>query len=167
PSGHKTGSQIRDKRGFMPNQGFLCGAHELWFEHIPTVDEVRQGFHGIVGRSPSMKAFTRHLELLAPRLSTVLFTGESGTGKSQAAEVLHQLSGRKGEFVEVNCSTLTNGDMGLSELFGHTKNAFTGAQQARKGAFRSAEGGTLFLDEFGDLSLEVQAKLLTALERRV
>ena len=167
PGGHVTGSQILDKRGFMPGQGALFGGHEIWMERIPTLQDVRQGFHGIVGRSPSVRGFIKQLELVGRRSGSVLLTGESGTGKTQAARVLHELSGREGKFFSVNCANLPNREMSLSELFGHVKGAFTGAHQDRKGAFRTAKGGTLFLDEFGDLSLEVQAQLLTAIEDRL
>jgi len=110
-----------------------------------------------------MKELYRQLELVGP-LASVMLSGESGTGKTEAARVLHELSGRTGEFVAVNCGDLTNLEMALSELFGHVKGAFTHGIKDRLGLIRQADGGTLFLDEFGDLHLDVQAKLLRVLE---
>jgi transcriptional regulator with PAS, ATPase and Fis domain len=94
----------------------------------------------------------------------VLLLGETGTGKTMIARRIHDASSRKGgPFVEVNCSAIPE-NLAESELFGHVKGAFTGADKPRSGKFRAAQGGTLFLDEVGDLSLEIQAKLLNALE---
>ena len=95
---------------------------------------------------------------------TTILLGETGTGKSVLARQMHAWSGRKEAFVEVNCANL-GASLAESELFGHTRGAFTGADRAKQGRFKEAHGGTLFLDEVGELSLEVQAKLLTAVER--
>ena len=121
---------------------------------------------GLVGESPAMQEIRDLVRRLAPLPSTVLITGESGTGKEVAAAALHQLSGRAGRaFVPVNCGAIAP-DVIESELFGHTKGAFTGADSARDGLFVYAQGGTLFLDEVGELPLPLQAKLLRVLEER-
>src|SRR5262249_39080112 len=95
----------------------------------------------------------------------VLVEGETGTGKELAAEGLHEASGREGAFVAVNCGAIPR-ELIESELFGHEKGAFTGAVRERIGAFAAADKGTLFLAEVGELPLDLQAKLLRALERR-
>lgn len=102
---------------------------------------------------------------LAPTEIPVLLQGETGSGKEVMARALHDQSGRRGAFVPVNCATLPR-ELIASELFGHAKNAFSGAASARSGLFRTADGGTLFLDEVGDLPLELQPSLLRALEER-
>ncbi len=121
-------------------------------------------FPMIIGKS---KALTDALELLkkaAPTRATVLITGESGTGKELFAKALHHLSPRKdGPFVAVNCAAIPK-DLLESELFGHEKGSFTGAEARRLGKFELADKGTLFLDEIGDMALALQAKLLRALQ---
>jgi transcriptional regulator with GAF, ATPase, and Fis domain len=99
----------------------------------------------------------------APDPAAVLVIGETGTGKERIARELHRLSGRAGKLVPVNCAALTP-QIVDSQLFGHVKGAFTGAGEAQPGLFRAAHGGTLFLDEIGDLPLELQPKLLRALQ---
>jgi DNA-binding NtrC family response regulator len=121
---------------------------------------------GIVGRSPAMKELCARVRRVAGRASTVLVEGESGTGKEVVARCLHRYSGRKGELVAVNCGSIA-AELLESELFGHTKGAFTGAQRSRVGLFSHANGGTLFLDEIGEMPLAMQAKLLRVLEERV
>ncbi len=106
----------------------------------------------------------RHLvATVAPLPHAVLLLGETGTGKERVAEALHAASGRPGPYIPVNCSAIPH-NLAESELFGHTRGAFSGSQGARTGLFREAEGGSLFLDEIGDLPMEAQAKLLRALE---
>ena len=120
-----------------------------------------------LGVSPTMQELARQLQLLATSdRTTVLLTGESGTGKGWAARMVHHLSPRAaGPFVEVNCAGLSATFL-ESELFGHEKGAFTDAKERRQGLFELADGGTLFLDELGDLAPELQPKLLKVLETR-
>ena len=121
---------------------------------------------GVIGDSEVMRELCDRLKRIAPSLATVLLTGESGTGKEVAARALHQMSNRaKGSFVPVNCAAIA-AELIESELFGHVKGAYTGAQQSREGLFYYARGGTLFLDEIGEMPLAAQAKLLRVLEER-
>lgn len=123
-------------------------------------------FDEMIGESAPMRNLFARLSRIADSEATVLITGESGTGKELAARVLHDRSRRReGPFVAVNCAALP--EMLLeSELFGHTRGAFTDARSARKGLFLQAGGGTLLLDEIGDFPVGLQAKLLRALEER-
>ena len=116
--------------------------------------------------SPSMLEVERLISRVAPTATTVLITGESGTGKGVIARALHAQSGRTaGTFVSVNCSAIPETLM-ESEFFGHIKGAFTGADRVRKGLFVEADGGTLFLDEIGELPLHMQTKLLHVIEEK-
>jgi len=118
------------------------------------------------GNSRPMRAVHRLIEQVAPFDTSVLILGESGTGKEMVARHIHELSGRAGHpFVPVNCGAIP-ADLLESELFGHEKGAFTGALTTRTGRFEFAEGGTLFLDEIGDMSLQMQVKLLRVLQER-
>ena len=118
------------------------------------------------GTSAAMRAVHRLIEQVAPFDSNVLILGESGTGKEMVARHIHELSDRAGHpFVPVNCGAIP-ADLLESELFGHEKGAFTGALSTRLGRFEFAEGGTLFLDEIGDMSLQMQVKLLRVLQER-
>ncbi len=120
----------------------------------------------LIGSSPAIEAVRQTIARVAPLPSTVLLTGQSGSGKEVAARMIHALSDRAAKpFVPVNCAAIP-ADMVETELFGHVKGAFTGAHQNREGLFLHARGGTLFLDEIGDLPLAVQAKLLRVLEDR-
>ncbi len=123
------------------------------------------GIEGIVGTSAAMSEVCAVVHRVAPTASTVLIEGETGTGKELVARAIHSLSGRGGPFVPVNCSAIAP-DLLESELFGHTKGAFTGAHASREGLFSYARGGTLFLDEIGEMPLAMQAKLLRALEEK-
>ena len=120
-----------------------------------------------VGVSPGMKTLAHQISLLAASdRTTVLLTGESGTGKGWMARIIHNLSPRaKGPFVEVNCGGLSATFLD-SELFGHERGAFTDAKERKQGLFELADGGTIFLDEIGELSLELQPKLLKVLETK-
>ena len=121
-------------------------------------------FGNIIGRSPAMQKVFETLSLVAPSDATVLINGESGTGKELIASALHQNSNRKnGPFIKVNCAALHE-NLLESELFGHEKGAFTGADSRRAGRFELASNGTLFLDEIGDMSLQTQAKILRVLQ---
>jgi DNA-binding NtrC family response regulator len=121
----------------------------------------------LIGNSEAMQRVRSMIEKVAETDATVLVRGESGTGKELVARELHERSShrRKGAFVAVNCAALPS-ELIESELFGHEKGAFTGAAARRRGKFEQADGGTLFLDEIGDMSANVQAKLLRALEER-
>ena len=119
----------------------------------------------LVGQSAPMREVKRLIELAAPSTTTILVQGETGTGKELVAQAVHNLSGRKGKLVSVNCSAIP-AELLESELFGHEKGAFTGAEKTRAGRFEMASGGTLFLDEIGDMPLALQSKLLRALENR-
>jgi len=130
-------------------------------------DAKRWGISGFVGQSAAFKKIVADIERLQQADNTsVLITGESGSGKELVARALHFGSSRaKGPFMPVNCAAIAN-ELADSLLFGHVKGAFTGAEQARDGYFALADGGTLFLDEIGDLPLDLQAKLLRTLEER-
>ncbi len=124
------------------------------------------GAMGIVGESAAMRELRRRIARVAPQDVTVLLRGESGTGKERVAEALHRLSHRKGgPLVKVNCAALAEGVL-LSELFGHEKGAFTGADRRRRGRFELADGGTIFLDEIGDVTPATQSALLRVLQER-
>jgi len=122
-----------------------------------------QRFENIVGASPAIRGVFELVKSVAPTDATVLVTGESGTGKELVARALHQMSARAtGRFVAINCGALTETVL-ESELFGHVRGAFTGANTSRRGLFEEATGGTLLLDEVGELSAATQVKLLRAL----
>ncbi len=124
----------------------------------------RFGLDGIIGNSPLMRGVFDVVRMAGPTDATVLLLGESGTGKELIAQACHRLSRRaKRRFVAINCAALTE-SLIESELFGHVKGAFTGANTNKDGKFQFANGGTLFLDEIGDMPLPTQAKLLRVLE---
>jgi len=124
------------------------------------------GFEGIIGNTHAMQHIFRTLRQIAPTSATVLITGESGTGKELIAKAIHNNSPRKNHpFVALNCAALSEGIL-ESELFGHEKGAFTGAEYTRKGRFEYANKGTLFLDEVGDMPISTQIKLLRVIENR-
>lgn len=127
--------------------------------------EGKFGMDNIIAKSAAMQNVLDTVKQVAPTRSTVLITGESGSGKELIAESLHQLSGRTGKFLPVHCAALS-ANLLESELFGHEKGAFTGALEQRKGRFELADNGTLFLDEIGEIDFQVQVKLLRALETR-
>ncbi len=129
-------------------------------EHL---QEVSPHFQ-LIGQSPAMKRVYELIEMVAATDSTVLITGESGTGKEVVARAIHEASARRlMPFVAIHCGGLSE-TLLESELFGHERGAFTGAQARRKGKFEAADGGTVFLDEIGDISLKLQTDLLRVLQ---
>src|SRR6476660_6857271 len=147
-----------------------AGEVELKFtpfeERIEILPSEKEALGEMVGRSPAMREIFGLIERIAPTDATVLIEGETGTGKDMIARTLHQLSPRADKpFIVVDCGAVA-GTLIESELFGHEKGAFTGAVAARQGAFELASGGTVFLDELGELSLDLQPKLLRVLEQR-
>ena len=141
---------------------------QLQSEKTYLQEELRSeyNFDEIVGTSPPMQEVFDAIEQVADTETTVLVTGETGTGKELVARALHDRSTRADQvFVKVNCAALSS-DLIESELFGHEKGAFTGATEQREGRFELADGGTLLLDEIGELPLDTQAKLLRALQHQ-
>ncbi len=125
-----------------------------------------QGAGDILGRSEKTRRLLEMVDAIAPAEATVLLTGESGTGKELVARLLHRKSPRaSGPFVTVNCAALSE-TLLESELYGHEKGAFTGADKRREGRFRAADTGTIFLDEIGEMPTSMQAKLLRAIQER-
>ena len=159
--------------------GALTGADGSRVGYFETLEDLRlfrpsearpewpQGFGDMLGHSPEMERVFRLLPGIAQTDSSVLVTGETGTGKDLLAEAVHNASNRaKGPFVKVNCGALPESLL-ESELFGHQKGAFTGASENKPGRFRLAHNGTLFLTEVGDLPLPLQVKLLTFLDDKI
>src|SRR6185312_7932598 len=121
-------------------------------------------FHNMVSKSPRLRKVFDLIEQVGPLGSTVLITGETGTGKELVASAIHAADNRrKGPFIALNCAVL-HASLLESELFGHEKGSFTGAERRKKGRFELADGGTLFLDEVGDVPAAMQAKLLRVLQ---
>jgi len=121
---------------------------------------------GMIGTSPAMREVYRMTRLVAPASTTVLLTGETGTGKELVARAIHELSGRAtAPFVRVNCGALSESLL-ESELFGHVRGAFTNALENRTGRFEAAHGGTIFLDEINSVSMKLQVKLLRVLQEQ-
>lgn len=142
--------------------------NKLQVENIYLQEEIKiqHNFEQIVGISNAMKSVFRSIDRVAPTDSTVLITGETGTGKELVARAIHNCSSRKERaLIIVNCAALPSGLI-ESELFGHEKGAFTGATARKKGKFELADGGSIFLDEVGELPLETQTKLLRVLQEQ-
>jgi len=157
---------------FKDENGKIIGGAET-FRDLSEIETLRQELHGkmgfgdLVSRSPLMQKIFEVLPAIATSPSTVLVTGETGTGKELVARTIHQLSPRAaGPFIAVNCAALPN-ELLESELFGYKKGAFTGAGQDKPGRFALARGGTLLLDEIGEVSPVLQVKLLRVLQDRV
>ncbi len=143
-------------------------AHELQVQQLDMQPEgsSEYGFEDIVGKSSAIKRVFEQVSTVAPTNSTVLLCGETGTGKELIARAIHNLSSRRDRtFVRINCAAIPSGLL-ESELFGHEKGAFTGALMQKKGRFELADRGSLFLDEIGDISLELQPKLLRAVQEQ-
>ncbi|MBI4847882.1 MAG: sigma 54-interacting transcriptional regulator [Nitrospirae bacterium] len=127
----------------------------------------RRQFHNIIGQNEKIQKIYALVEDLADVQTTVLITGESGSGKELVADAIHYTGTRSNKpFVKVNCSALSE-NLLESELFGHVKGAFTGADKDRTGRFQSAEGGTIFLDEIGDISMNMQLRLLRVIQEKI
>jgi formate hydrogenlyase transcriptional activator len=146
----------------------LVNVSGLGDQHFHVEPEISSAccFEGIVGQSAALQKVLEQVAIVAPTDSTVLLHGETGTGKELIARAIHNLSARRQRtFVRLNCAAIPSGLL-ESELFGHEKGAFTGALMQRKGRFELADGGSLFLDEIGDISLELQPKLLRAIQEQ-
>ena len=139
---------------------------KLYLENEIRSDRNFEGFEGIVGESPTLRYVLNMVETVAPRDSTVLLLGETGTGKELVARAIHERSRRRERtLVKLNCAAIPSG-LVESELFGHERGAFTGAIAQKIGRLELADQGTLFLDEVGDIPIEIQPKLLRALQER-
>jgi transcriptional regulator with GAF, ATPase, and Fis domain len=163
------GAEIREVY-LKPGGIITVGKVELkvrpYSERIELLPSDQNHFGDVVGKSLAMRDLFGLFERLAPTDATVLLNGETGTGKDVLARSIHEVSPRKDKpFIVVDCGAVV-GTLIESELFGHEKGSFTGASQQRQGAFELADGGTLFLDEIGELPLDLQPKLLRALEQR-
>jgi transcriptional regulator with GAF, ATPase, and Fis domain len=162
---------MRVKEAYLsPGDVISLGITKIEFtafdEKIQIEPSTRTSLGEMVGKSRKMRQIFGLLEKIAPTLATVIIEGETGTGKELVARAIHQHSLRKEKpFVVFDCSAVAP-SLIESELFGHEKGAFTGAIRERKGAFEAANGGTIFLDEIGELTLDLQPKLLRALEQR-
>src|SRR5262249_48292930 len=140
----------------------------LQSENLVLRDEIDKTsmFEEVVGTSLPLRTVLSHVSKVAPTDSTVLISGETGTGKELIARAIHKRSSRSARaFITVNCAAIPS-SLIASELFGHEKGAFTGALQRRQGRFELADGGTLFLDEVGELPAETQIMLLRVLQER-
>ena len=169
-------NSVRDKNGQILRWHVSCtdiedrkqAEERLQQENVALREEIDKAsmFEEIVGTSPALQTVLSRISKVAPTDSTVLITGETGTGKELVARAIHRRSNRTSRaFVSVNCAAIPR-DLIASELFGHEKGAFTGALQRRVGRFELAEGGTIFLDEVGELSPDTQVALLRVLQER-
>jgi transcriptional regulator with GAF, ATPase, and Fis domain len=164
-------NNIRIREAYLkPGCTLQIGQVEFSFyfadEKVPIVPSRKDRLGPLVGRSIKMREIYGIIEKIAPTGTTVVIEGETGTGKEVVAQSIHQLSDRKeGSLMVFDCGAVPE-NLIESELFGHEKGSFTGAIMTRQGLFEMAHGGTLFLDELGELSLDLQPKLLRALEQR-
>src|SRR5271166_3668972 len=171
--------QVKDREETMSAAVAFAAFGDLAGAGFPNVSEIENEqlhleteigsdhcFEDIVGKSPAIQMVLEQVAIVAPTDSTVLLHGETGTGKELIARAIHKLSSRRERpYVRMNCAAIPSGLL-ESELFGHEKGAFTGALMQRKGRFELADGGSLFLDEIGDISLELQPKLLRAIQEQ-
>jgi two-component system, NtrC family, response regulator GlrR len=163
--------RVRVFDAILPPGGKLgIGDSRLRIEPLDEIIEIElhpdDEFHGIVGGSAAIRSLTSRLAQLAPATTTVVVTGETGSGKEGVAHALHAAGPRRdGPFVVLDCGAIPP-NLIEAELFGYERGAFTGAEARRQGAFEQAHGGTLFLDEIGELPLALQPRLLRALESR-
>lgn len=149
-----------------PEELLMTIENTLHKKTAPILPETKKTNDSISGESATSKELNRHIELIAPTNMSVIIQGESGTGKEYVARKIHQHSERKHKtFIAIDCGALSD-DLASSELFGHVKGSFTGADSDKKGVFELAEGGTLFMDEVGNLSYAIQVKLLRAIQER-
>jgi len=166
---HINGVRIRE--AFLSPNVILCvGNTNIRFrpidEQVAVEPSPQEHLGNIVGRSVKMREIFDILSKIAPTAATVVIEGETGTGKEVVAQTIHQMSPRKDKpFIVFDCGAVPE-SLIESELFGHEKGSFTGAIMTRKGLFEMAQGGTIFLDELGELSIDLQPKLLRVLEQR-
>ncbi len=135
----------------------------MHFQNSFLRQQLDSGWHDFIGESEAMRSVYKAIERVGPNDTSVLISGETGTGKELAARAIHRASGRKGLFVPINCAAIP-ADMLESELFGYVRGAFTGATKDRIGRFELANGGTLFLDEITEMPMPLQTKLLRVLQ---
>ena len=160
-----SGVAFTDSEGIAGNFPAVIGLDDQQLSPVSEMSSL-QGFEGIIGKSPAIQKVLEQVAIVAPTDSTVLLHGETGTGKELIARAIHNLSCRRRcNFVRMNCAAIPSGLL-ESELFGHEKGAFTGALMQKKGRFELADRGSLFLDEIGDISLELQPKLLRAVQEQ-
>lgn len=162
-------SQIKEaylRPGAVIRAGDAFFRFESVYENVDLVPSEAPEFGGLLGKSYRMREIFTVLAKIAPTEATILLQGETGTGKGAVARAIHKNSDREeGPFVVFDCGAVA-ANLVESELFGHERGAFTGAVQQRRGAFEQAQGGTLFIDELAELAMELQPKLLRALEER-
>lgn len=166
---HINGVRIREAV-LAHGDTIAVGNTHIRFHHVREQVDIKPSesdrFGDIVGRSIKMREIFSILEKVAPTSATILIEGETGTGKEVIAQAIHKMSARaKGPLVVFDCSSIP-ASLIESELFGHEKGSFTGAVMSRKGLFEMADGGTIFMDELGELSIDLQPKLLRVLEQR-
>ena len=163
------GAEVREayvRAGSVITAGTVQVKFQPFQERIEILPSERESLGELIGKSNRMREIFGLLERIGPTEATVIIGGETGTGKDLVARTIHQLSRRRdGPFIVVDCGAIAQ-SLIESELFGHEKGAFTGASITRQGAFELAHGGTIFLDELGELSLDLQPKLLRVLEQR-
>jgi transcriptional regulator with GAF, ATPase, and Fis domain len=161
-----SGEKLHEVRGHV-ELGAVVMAESLWGQRGESAEPAElAALPGMIGTSEAMQRVYRLVQLVAPRSTTVLIAGPTGSGKELVARALHLLSPRAGKtFIAVNCAAIPEALL-ESELFGYSRGAFTGAVQAQAGRIAAAQGGTLFLDEVSELPLGMQAKLLRFLEQK-